>query len=235
MYCYLLFILPLFCHLLLFLYRSLWFVFQGHCKKCSKSKLGVEWLTPVLPRYLPVTFEYNKAGGLYRDTTHYKGKDRVSFFHLKHSLYTVWSWWRADDRGREKGSSAAGDESVAGTDPGEQDPLGLHISPLQPQAQPQGPRGPLIVPKGHCLMHCNEPHNMPWWHGGDSGTSSYVPSPTLCCQCYSYMEIQLRSRGTCSVLIMYQSPTQRCSCHCHHGFSVPIHSVWVRCSLVILC
>lgn len=30
-------------------------------------------------------------------------------------------------------------------------------------------------------MHYNEPHNIPWWHGGDFGVvTSSVPLPPLC-------------------------------------------------------
>lgn len=38
-------------------------------------------------------------------------------------------------------SLAAEDENLEVTGLGEQDPLGLYISPKQPQALPQGPRG----------------------------------------------------------------------------------------------
>lgn len=41
----------------------------------------------------------------------------------------------------EKWSLAAGDENVEVTGLGEADPLGLCISPKQPGALPQGPRG----------------------------------------------------------------------------------------------
>lgn len=47
-----------------------------------------------------------------------------------------------------------------------------------------GTRVPLIVPQGGCLMHYNEPHNIPWWHGGDFGV---VTSPTLSTVCITHM------------------------------------------------
>lgn len=76
---------------------------------------------------------------------------------------------------------AAADESLVVTGPGEHDPLGLHISPSQPQALLRGP-GPLIVPGGVCLMQYNEPRSTPWWPGGDFGVVAFsvlLPPPCI--------------------------------------------------------
>lgn len=91
------------------------------------------------------------------------------------------------------------DESLVVTGPGEQDPLGLHISPSQPGALPRGPRGPRIVPRGGCLMHNNEPHSIPWWPGADFGA---VASPVFLPP----------SRSTVSIAHMWKpSSDQPCS------------------------
>lgn len=52
---------------------------------------------------------------------------------------TVWACRGCDDSSRGEWSLAAADESLVVTGPGEHDPLGLHISPSQPQALLRGP------------------------------------------------------------------------------------------------